>query len=75
MVKRLIAVLLLTAAPAFGAVGEICGDGIDNDASGGDAACAEPDKDRDGYPSSSAYTGPYGSAVDCDDTNRDVPSV
>ena len=72
MVKRLIAVLLLTAAPAFGAVGEICGDGIDNDASGGDAACAEPDKDRDGYPSSSAYTGPYGSAVDCDDTNRDI---
>lgn len=34
---------------ALGAVGEICGDGIDNDASGGDAACSDCDIDRDGY--------------------------
>lgn len=77
--KRLIAIIAaaLTAAFAFlstahATVGEICGDGVDNDAVGGDAACAEPDKDRDAYGSSASYTGPNGAAVDCDDTNRAV---
>ncbi len=57
---------------AHATVGEICGDGVDNDAAGGDASCAEPDKDRDVYGSSTSYTGPNGTAKDCDDTNRAI---
>lgn len=44
--------------------------GVDTDQSGtASNPCPEPDKDHDGYPSSSAYTGPYGTDVDCDDTD------
>lgn len=44
--------------------------GVDTDQSGtASNPCPEPDKDHDGYPSSSAYTGLYGSDVDCDDTD------
>ena len=50
-------------APAFSLV-EVCGNGIDDDSSGGDAACNEPDKDNDGYESSSGLNN------DCDDTNH-----
>ena len=46
---------------------EICGDGVDNDAVGGDLACSAPDQDRDGYYSDG--TG-YNPGTDCDDTNR-----
>jgi hypothetical protein len=58
---------LLGPTPAFAALGEICGDGIDNDASGGDLACPAPDADRDGY-----YTNGLGenTGTDCDDSNR-----
>lgn len=51
------------------AITEICGDGVDNDASGGDALCPAPDQDRDGYYSDG--TGPN-SGTDCDDTNREI---
>jgi len=39
---------------------EICGDGIDQDCSGGDLLCSTDDQDQDGFSSS----------VDCDNTNR-----
>lgn len=57
---------LLWSAPAY-AVVELCGDGIDNDSSGGDLACPSPDADDDGYASdgTGSETG-----TDCDDTNR-----
>lgn len=47
--------------------GEICGTTIDEDASGGDLACASPDADRDEY-----WTNGLGpnSGTDCDDTDR-----
>lgn len=38
MVKRIIVLLLLTASPAFGAVTELCGNGIDDVASSGGSA-------------------------------------
>lgn len=60
--------LLLSTSTAF-AVGEICGDGVDNDSSGGDLSCPAPDADRDGYYSDGA--GPN-SGTDCDDSNRYV---
>lgn len=45
--------------------------GVDTDQSGtASNACPAPDADGDGYPSSSAYNGPYGAGlVDCDDTD------
>lgn len=46
---------------------EICGDGVDNDGSGGDLPCAAPDTDRDGYYSDG--TGPL-TGTDCDNSNR-----
>jgi hypothetical protein len=48
---------------------EICGDGIDNDSSGGDLPCPSPDADRDAYFTNGA--GPN-SGTDCDDTNRHI---
>ena len=60
----LVALLLLLPLTAL-ATEEICGDGIDNDSSGGDAACASPDADRDGY-----TTNGTGEGYDCDDSNR-----
>lgn len=42
--------------------GEICGDGVDNDSSGGDVLCGDSDLDRDSY------------TTDCDDTNRNIYS-
>lgn len=53
------AFIFLFPSSSFAAVGEICGDGIDNDSSGGDAACTTTDPDRDGY-----------TTTDCDNTNR-----
>jgi hypothetical protein len=63
--------LLAFAGRAF-AIPEICSNGIDDDGSGGDAMCSAPDADRDGYPNSAAYTGPFGTAVDCDDTDPKI---
>lgn len=56
-------VSLFSCASAY-ALTEICGDGVDNDSSGGDALCATPDQDRDGYYSDG--TGPN-SGTDCND--------
>lgn len=71
MLQKIIALVLLfcviplTAQRAV-AVQEICGDGIDNDSSGGDASCLGNDADDDGYTSD----------VDCDDNNRYIyPNV
>ena len=41
---------------------EICGDGIDNDCSGGDLACADADADGDNY----------ASTVDCNDNDANI---
>lgn len=49
---------------------EICGDGYDNDGSGGDELCGEPDKDADGY-GSDTDLGLY-AGKDCDDTDNHV---
>lgn len=51
------------------ATDEFCG--VDTDFNGTvDNPCPEPDKDNDLYPSSNAWTGPYGAGVvDCDDTD------
>lgn len=67
--KRALFILLCLLIPAqsWAAVGEICGDGIDNDSSGGDALCSALDQDRDSYYSDG--TGPL-TGTDCDDTNR-----
>lgn len=46
---------------------EICGNGIDDDSTGGDALCPAPDQDRDGYVTDGV--GPY-SGIDCDDEDR-----
>lgn len=75
---RIIALILLFfAQTAWALPDETCGDGIDNDASGGDVACPTDtfpsgciDQDRDGYCSNSS-TGPN-SGIDCDDTNRNI---
>lgn len=66
MIKRLTLFLLLFTSNAY-AITEICGDGIDNDATGGDLACPSPDADFDGYYSSG---GGYFSGTDCDDSDR-----
>lgn len=70
MVKRWLALLflVLTAANAY-AVEEICGDGLDNDSSGGDLPCPEPDKDLDGY-----TTDGTGLGYDCDDNSMFMPA-
>ena len=59
----------LVGLPAVAvAADDFCG--VDTDRNGSvDNACPEPDKDHDGYPSSSSYAGPYGSDVDCDDSD------
>jgi len=46
--------------PPAEATDEICGDGVDNDMSGGDSLCSTDDQDRDGYDTDD----------DCDDTDR-----
>lgn len=72
MAKRLVFVSLLFALPAYAAD---VGCGVDTDRSGTHAApdvdqgCIDPDNDFDKYPSSDAYSGPYGTDVDCDDDN------
>ena len=75
MIRILLAALLfilLFTAPAC-ALYDICGDGIDQDGAGGDQPCASPDVDGDLFPSSSAWTGPFGAGVvDCDDNNRTI---
>lgn len=71
MVKKclaLLASLLIFSAPAFG-VEEVCGDGLDNDSSGGDLACPSPDGDHDGY-----TTDGTGLGYDCDDTSMFMPA-
>ncbi len=45
---------------------EICQDGIDNDCAGGDAECACPDADKDGYQDAAC------GGADCDDSNVDI---
>lgn len=65
-------VLVIIPLPAR-ALYDVCGDGVDQDGAGGDQACPSPDADGDLYPSSNAYTGPFGAGViDCDDTNREI---
>lgn len=55
----LLLVLVALASNAY-AVEEICGNGLDDDATGGDLACPGTDADWDGYPSSQ----------DCNDNDR-----
>lgn len=64
----LLAVLLLVT-PAL-AVEEICGDGLDNDSSGGDLPCPSPDADHDGY-----TTDGTGLGYDCDDSSMFLPAM
>ena len=65
---RYLGLLSLLLASTANAADLFCG--VDTDRSGAvDNACPEPDKDHDGYPSSASYTGPYGTDVDCDDTD------
>jgi len=47
---------------------EVCGDGIDSDCSGGDAA----DADLDGYEDDSSGTCPAVTAADCDDSDSSI---
>lgn len=69
-VKKLFILIafLLCAQSAWGLT-EVPGNGVDDDASGGDATCAAPDADCDGYTTdgSSGLDG-----IDCDDTNRRI---
>ncbi len=70
-----IAVLSLLFAGQVLAYTEICGNGIDDDSSGGDASCPSPDTDGDGFTSTGAtgvYEDSFGvktTKTDCDDTN------
>ena len=66
--KKLLFLLWLLPSCAW-ALTEVPGNGVDDDASGGDQACASPDADCDGYASdgSSGLDG-----KDCDDTNRRI---
>lgn len=63
--KSLLAVSLLLLT----GLTEVPGNGVDDDGSGGDLACASPDADCDGY-SSDGSSGLYG--VDVDDSNRRI---
>lgn len=66
MLKKLLylcAVVHLLALPAFATAPELCGDGIDNDSSGGDLACPGDDSDNDGYRDKAI------GGSDCDDTD------
>lgn len=66
--KRItILIAFLLWAPSAWALTEIPGNGIDDDAAGGDQACASPDADCDGY-----TTDGTGLGYDCDDTNRRI---
>lgn len=75
---------LLVPSVAF-ALPEICGNGIDDDSTGGDAACdftfgdhTFPDEDRDGYVDSGSGEASGGPAsygflgIDCDDGDRNM---
>lgn len=73
-----IAVFLLLFVSNVFAYTEICGNGIDDDASGGDASCGGDDADNDGF-NASGGTGTYETspgvkttATDCDDTNNRI---
>lgn len=66
ILTRLLFLLLLLPSVALART-EICGDGIDNDGTGGDLARPGLDGDDDGY--DSAGTGRY-AGIDCDNSNR-----
>lgn len=65
-----LALIAILSSPAF-AVYELCGNGVDDDASGGDLACPSPDADGDLFPTT-GYTSVAGVGIDCDDTNRRI---
>lgn len=62
--------LLLGASPALAATTvDVPGNGIDEDSTGGDQACASPDADCDGY-TSDGTLGTYGTTnTDCNDSD------
>lgn len=68
MIYRLFFFLLVLLSPATSfALTEVPCNGVDDDSSGGDQACAAPDADGDGY-----TTDGTGKGYDCDDSNKRI---